>query len=78
MACVLKGDVDGILLGGGMVHSKELVASIEECCSWIAPCLPIRASLSLRLWPLVPVACSTVAKKHSRTAGSLCLAGFDD
>lgn len=37
MACVLKGDVDGILLGGGMVHSKELVASIEECCSWIAP-----------------------------------------
>lgn len=37
MACVLKGDVDGILLGGGMVYSKELVASIEECCSWIAP-----------------------------------------
>lgn len=37
MACVLKGDVDGILLGGGMVHSKELVASIEEHCSWIAP-----------------------------------------
>ncbi|MCF0127084.1 MAG: butyrate kinase, partial [Pseudobutyrivibrio sp.] len=27
MATVLKGQVDGILLGGGMVHNKELVAS---------------------------------------------------
>ena len=37
MACVLKGDVDGILLGGGMVHNKGLVSSIEGACSWIAP-----------------------------------------
>ena len=37
MATVLKGKVDGILLGGGMVHNKDLVASIEEACGWIAP-----------------------------------------
>ena len=37
MATVLAGKVDGILLGGGMVHNKELVASIEENCGWIAP-----------------------------------------
>ena len=37
MAGVLHGKVDGILLGGGMVHNKELVARIEEGCSWIAP-----------------------------------------
>ena len=37
MATVLGGNVDGILLGGGMVHSKELVAYIEKMCSWIAP-----------------------------------------
>lgn len=37
MACVLEGKVDGILLGGGMVHSDELVAAIEKSCSWIAP-----------------------------------------
>lgn len=37
MAGVLHGKVDGILLGGGMVHNKKLVAAIEDACSWIAP-----------------------------------------
>lgn len=37
MAAVLGGNVDGILLGGGMVHNKGLVRAIEERCSWIAP-----------------------------------------
>ena len=37
MAGVLCGEVDGILLGGGMVHNKDLVARIEKDCSWIAP-----------------------------------------
>lgn len=37
MAGVLHGQVDGILLGGGMVHNKELVARITDGCSWIAP-----------------------------------------
>ncbi|MBR3314943.1 MAG: butyrate kinase [Atopobiaceae bacterium] len=37
MATVLGGHVDGILLGGGMVHNKDLVKSIEDNCGWIAP-----------------------------------------
>ncbi len=37
MAGVLCGEVDGILLGGGMVHNKDLVARITNDCSWIAP-----------------------------------------
>lgn len=37
MACVLEGQVDGILLGGGMVYNKDLVAYIEKACGWIAP-----------------------------------------
>ena len=37
MSAVLKGQVDGILLGGGMVHNKDLVAQITEACSYIAP-----------------------------------------
>ena len=37
MATVLGGRVDGILLGGGMVHNAELVKSIEDNCGWIAP-----------------------------------------
>ncbi len=37
MAGVLHGQVDGILLGGGMVHNREMVAAITEACAWIAP-----------------------------------------
>ena len=37
MAAVLHGKVDAILLGGGMVHDKGLVAQIKETCDWIAP-----------------------------------------
>lgn len=37
MAVVLHGKVDGILLGGGMVYNKGLVADIKEACEWIAP-----------------------------------------
>ena len=37
MAAVLHGRVDGILLGGGMVHSKDLVQQITDSCAWIAP-----------------------------------------
>ena len=37
MACVLKGDVTAILLGGGMVHNENLVNQLREYCDWIAP-----------------------------------------
>lgn len=37
MAAALAGEVDGILLGGGMAHSSDLVSQIDAACSWIAP-----------------------------------------
>ena len=37
MAAALGGQVDGILLSGGMVHSDDLVNQITDACSWIAP-----------------------------------------
>ena len=37
MAAVLEGHVDGILLGGGMVHNQGLVDTIRARCGWIAP-----------------------------------------
>ena len=37
MAAVLHGQVDGILLGGGIVHNQELVEHIIQSCGWIAP-----------------------------------------
>ena len=33
MAAVLHGDVDGILLSGGLVNNKDLVNKITEACS---------------------------------------------
>ena len=37
MAAVLQGKVDGILLGGGMVHNQQMVDEIKDYCEWIAP-----------------------------------------
>lgn len=37
MAAVLHGDVDAILLSGGMVYSEDLVQQIVKTCSFIAP-----------------------------------------
>ncbi|MCF0141861.1 MAG: butyrate kinase [Parasporobacterium sp.] len=37
MAAALHGEVDGILIGGGMAHNKHLVQEITDACSFIAP-----------------------------------------
>ena len=37
MAVVLHGTAEAVLLGGGMVHSQDLVNQIKESCEWIAP-----------------------------------------
>ena len=37
MSAVLHGQVQSILLGGGMVYNKKLVVKIREHCSYIAP-----------------------------------------
>ena len=37
MAAVLHGKVDGILLGGGIAHSTELVDAVRDACGFIAP-----------------------------------------
>lgn len=36
MATVLNGEIDGILLSGGMVYSKDLVSKITDACNWIS------------------------------------------
>lgn len=36
MAVVLQGEVDGILLGGGLVYSEDLVSKIKKSCEWIS------------------------------------------
>jgi butyrate kinase len=37
MAAVLKGDVDAVLVTGGMAHSERVVTALRERVGWIAP-----------------------------------------
>ena len=37
MAAVLKGQVDGILLTGGLVRFQDIVDGLRDRCEWIAP-----------------------------------------
>ncbi len=37
MATVISGNVDAILLTGGMAHSQKLVAALGQSIAWIAP-----------------------------------------
>ena len=36
-ACVLEGDVDAIILTGGISRDEDLVAAVNKYCGWIAP-----------------------------------------
>ena len=37
MAGALKGEVDAILMTGGLAHDKELVSMLKRDLEWIAP-----------------------------------------
>jgi len=37
MACVLKGQVDQIIVTGGIAYGADVVASLKESAEWIAP-----------------------------------------
>jgi len=37
MACVLHGEVDGIVLTGGLMRFDDVYDGIKEACGWIAP-----------------------------------------
>jgi butyrate kinase len=37
MATVLQGDVDALVLSGGMAHSERLIERLRSSLEWIAP-----------------------------------------
>ncbi len=78
MACVLDGKVDGILLGGGMVYSKELVAYIERSCGWIAPVSAYSGEFELEA--MAAGACRVLDGEEEAKAytGVPVFTGFDD
>ena len=59
-----------------MVHSKGSLPRLRNAALGSPPVSAYPGEFELEAMALVPVACSSVAKKHSRTAGSLCLAGL--
>lgn len=78
MACALGGEVDGILLGGGMVHSRDLVTRIEESCDWIAPVSAYPGEFELEA--MAAGACRVLSgEEEAKTySGVPVFGGFDD
>lgn len=37
MACVLKGNIDQIIMTGGIAYDKNVISGLKEATSWIAP-----------------------------------------
>ncbi len=78
MATVLKGKVDGILLGGGMVHSEDLVKQITEACSWIAPVSAYPGEFEMEALANGAIRVLSGEEKAKKYTGVPCWNGFDD
>ena len=78
MATVLEGKVDGILLGGGMVHNKDLVASIENACGWIAPVSAYPGEFELEAMAAGAIRVLTGEEEPKTYTGVPVFTGFDD
>ena len=46
-AIVLEGDVDGIILTGGMAHDEYLTSEVARQCGWIAPVTAVPGEFEL-------------------------------
>lgn len=77
MACVLKGKVDGILLGGGMVHSKDLVNQITESCQWIAPVTAYPGEFEMEAMAAGAARVLSGEEEAKRYTGKPTFTGFD-
>lgn len=80
MAAVLHGQVDGILLGGGMVHNKELVAKITEACSFIAPVTAYPGEFEMEAMAAGAIRVLSGQEREKTYTGKLCWdrADFED
>lgn len=80
MAAALHGQVDGILLGGGMVHNKELVAKITEACSFIAPVTAYPGEFEMEAMAAGAIRALTGEEQVKTYTGKLCWdrADFED
>lgn len=77
MAVVLHGKVDGILLGGGMVHSDDLVKQITEACQWIAPVCPYPGEFEMEAMASGAIRALTGEETVKTYTGKPVWSGFD-
>ena len=78
MAAALHGEVDGILLGGGMVHDKDLVEAIREGCEWIAPVFAYPGEFEMEAMAAGAIRALTGEEEAKEYTGIPSWNGFDD
>ncbi len=78
MATVLRGEVDGILLGGGMVHNEQLVQSIVDTCGWIAPVYAYPGEFELEAMAAGAIRVLSGKEQAKEYTGKPRWAGFED
>ena len=77
MAAVLHGKVDGILLGGGMVHNKDLVSQITETCSFIAPVFAYPGEFEMEAMAAGAIRVLDGEEELKHYTGKPCFTGFE-
>ncbi len=77
MAAVLHGEVDGILLGGGMVHNEDLVRQITDTCSFIAPVTAYPGEFEMEAMAAGAIRVMTGEEDIKKYTGKPCFTGFE-
>ena len=77
MASALHGKVDGVLLGGGMVHSKDLVAQIKEANEWIAPVTAYPGEFEMEAMAAGAIRVLSGVEEAKTYTGIVAFQGFD-
>lgn len=77
MAAALHGKVDGILLGGGMVHNKNLVEQITNTCSFIAPVYAYPGEFEMEAMAAGAIRVLNGEEELKQYKGKLAWDGFD-
>ncbi len=77
MAAVLHGNVDAILLGGGIAHSAELVDAVRDACGWIAPVTAYPGEFEMEAMAAGAVRVLSGAEEVKHYTGVPVFTGFD-
>lgn len=77
MSVALHGKVDGILLGGGLVYSEDLVRQITDACQWIAPVYAYPGEFEMEAMAAGAIRVLTGEEELKEYVGGSAFSGFD-